>query len=168
MTRWILGFVCVAAMLCVSMASAQEEGQKKGRRGGPGGFNREEVIKKFDKDGDGKLNEDEQKEARKSMQEEFAKRREEMTKKFDKDGDGKLNDEEREAARKEFGGRGPGGRGPGGPGGASREELLKKFDTDKDGKLSETEREALRKEMGGRRGGRRPGGEKPAEEKKEA
>ena len=71
---------------------------------------REEMTKKFDKDGDGKLNDEEREAARK----EFGGRgrgpggaggREEFMKKFDKDGDGKLSDEEREAARKEFGGR---------------------------------------------------------------
>ena len=168
MSRWILGFVCVAAMLCVSVASAQEEGAKKGRRGQRGGgFNREEILKKYDADKDGKLSDDERAEARKAMEAEFAKRREEMTKKYDKDGDGKLSEEERAELRKEFGGRG-------GPGGRerdpkAREEFMKKFDKDGDGKLSEEEREAVRKEFGGRRGpGGRRGGDKPAEEKKDA
>ena len=51
-------------------------------------------MKKFDKDGDGKLNEEERAEARKTME----ARRQEALKKFDKDGDGKLNEEERKAA----------------------------------------------------------------------
>lgn len=171
MTRWMFGLACAVALVSVSVASAQEDAKKERRGpGGRGGFNREEVLKKFDKDNDGKLSDDEKAEARKSMEEQFAKRREEMTKKFDKDGDGKLSDDEREALRKEFGGRGPGGRGrgPGGPGGPGREEFLKRFDKDGDGKLSEEERAAARKEFEGRRGGRRPGADKPAEEKKEA
>jgi Ca2+-binding EF-hand superfamily protein len=45
------------------------------------------IIEKFDKDGDGKLSEDERAEIRK-----------EMMAKFDKDGDGKLGPEERKAA----------------------------------------------------------------------
>ena len=56
----------------------------------------------FDKDGDGKLSDEE----RKAMMEEMQKRRpnvgpqfQEMMKKFDKDGDGKLSDEERKAMR---------------------------------------------------------------------
>ena len=52
------------------------------------------LMKKFDKDGDGKLNEEERAEARKTME----ARRQEALKKFDKDGDGKLNEEERKAA----------------------------------------------------------------------
>ncbi|HRT29979.1 MAG TPA: hypothetical protein P5527_09305, partial [Kiritimatiellia bacterium] len=58
--------------------------------------------KQFDKDGDGKLNDEE----RKAMMEEMQKRRpnagpqfQERMKQFDKDGDGKLNDEERKAMR---------------------------------------------------------------------
>jgi hypothetical protein len=148
MSRWLAGILCLALVLSVSVASAQD-GAKKGRRpggrgpggagapGGRGGRMMEEMIKKFDKDGDGKLSDDERAEARKAMEGDFAKRREEMTKKYDKDGDGKLSDEEREAMRKEFGAQ-RGGQRPGGP---------------------------------GQRGGRRPGGEKPAEkpaEKKDA
>lgn len=74
------------------------EGRRRGPGGpggGPGGFNREELIKQFDKDGDGKLSEEEQKAARAQLEE----RRKETLKKFDKDGDGKLNDEERAAMR---------------------------------------------------------------------
>lgn len=51
-------------------------------------------MKKFDKDGDGKLSEEERAEARKSMED----RRKEMIAKFDKDGDGKLNEKERKEA----------------------------------------------------------------------
>ena len=60
---------------------------------------RADAIKEFDKDGDGKLNEEERKammEANRARMEEFRKARE---KEFDKDGDGKLNDEERKAMR---------------------------------------------------------------------
>ena len=52
------------------------------------------LMKKFDKDGDGKLSDEEKAEARKAME----ARRKEMIGKFDKDGDGKLNEEERKAA----------------------------------------------------------------------
>ncbi|MFT4176852.1 MAG: EF-hand domain-containing protein [Luteolibacter sp.] len=51
-----------------------------------------EVLEKFDKDGDGKLSEEEKaamKEARKK----------EMLEKYDKDGDGKLSDEEKAAMK---------------------------------------------------------------------
>ena len=48
------------------------------------------IIEKFDKDGDGKLNDEEKAEIRK-----------EMKSKFDKDGDGKLSPEERKTAMAE-------------------------------------------------------------------
>jgi Ca2+-binding EF-hand superfamily protein len=60
-----------------------------------------EMLKKFDKDGDGKLNEEERmaaKEVYKAREEAFKK---EMLEKFDKDGNGELSEEEREAAKKE-------------------------------------------------------------------
>ena len=67
----------------------------------------EEVLKEFDKDGDGKLNEEERKAAGEAM-------RKKLIEKFDKDGDGKLNEEERKAAREAMPHR-PGPLGPGGP-----------------------------------------------------
>lgn len=54
-----------------------------------------ELLKRFDKDGDGQLSKDE----KKAMHEELKKEREaELLKKFDKDGDGKLSPEEKKAA----------------------------------------------------------------------
>jgi Ca2+-binding EF-hand superfamily protein len=150
-----------------------EDREKPGRRPGPDGAppdrpSREELLKKFDQDGDGKLNKEEQA----ALREEFAKTRgqggtdrgprrlpPQILKKFDKDGDGELSEEERGAMREEFAKR--------------RAEVMKKFDKDGDGKLNEKERAAARKEMGqllrpdGKPGarppreGRRPGG-KPA------
>jgi hypothetical protein len=103
------------------------EGRPGARRpGGPGGEAfREAMLKKFDKDCDGKLS-DEEKAA--AMKERGAGRPggkgpagrgpggfAELMKKFDKDGDGKLSDDEKAAARAAMpkGGR-PGGRRPGG------------------------------------------------------
>ena len=93
------------------------------------------MLKKFDKDGDGRLNEDERKAWLESLPEplrkrilEQHKRRQEIVREFDKDGDGRLSEEERQAAReamrqrmekrrgegRERPGKGPGGRpGPG-------------------------------------------------------
>ena len=77
-----------------------------------------EILKKFDKDGDGKLSPDEAKAAREARQAE-------MMKKFDKNGDGELSEDERKAMYAEMKAR--------------HEELLAKYDTDKDGKLSPDE-----------------------------
>ena len=79
------------------------------------------VLKEFDKDGDGKLSEDE----RKAMREAAQKK---MLEKYDKDKDGKLNDEERKAMREDQE--------------AKHKALLEKYDKDKDGKLSPEERKA--------------------------
>jgi hypothetical protein len=127
-------------------AGKRPEGRPGARRpGGPGGPGgeafREAMLKRFDKDGDGKLSDEERAAA---MKERGAGGRPE----------GK-------------GGRRPAaGRGPGGPGGFA--ELMKKFDKDGDGKLSDDEKAAAREAMpkGGRpggKGGRRPGGEKKPE-----
>lgn len=96
-----------------------------------------EVIDKFDKDGDGKLSDDERAAAREAMKDHHEKRHEWMIEKFDKDGDGKLSEEEKEAmeaARKakheEF-----------------KKEMLKKYDKDGDGELSDEEKEEMRKDM---------------------
>ena len=53
---------------------------------------RSRLMKKFDKDGDGKLNAEE----RRAMFEDARQRRANLIKKYDKDGDGVLNDAERE------------------------------------------------------------------------
>ncbi len=81
-----------------------------------------EMLKKYDKDGDGKLSEDE----RKAMQAEMAARHKELLDKYDANKNGKLDPEEIQAARAAgekippMFGHGPGG--PGGPGGHGRPE----------------------------------------------
>tara|TARA_Y100000588_G_C14214568_1_gene908222 strand:- start:1093 stop:1638 length:546 start_codon:yes stop_codon:yes gene_type:complete len=127
---------------------AEEKPTKRERKPAPkreAPPDREAIIKKFDKDGDGKLNEDERAEARKSFGGNRPPRPPAaLIKKFDKDGDGKLNEEERAALREE--------------GQKRRQEILDKFDKDGDGKLNEEERKAAAAEMRKNRGGR-PGGE---------
>ena len=110
-----LTILAAVALACGLNAMPDREG---GKKGGPpeGRPSREEVMKKFDKDGDGKLSESERAELRKTME----ARRKEFMAKFDKDGDGKLNEEERKAAmaarpkpgegRPEGKPRGPGGK----------------------------------------------------------
>ncbi len=69
-----------------------------------------ELLKKYDKDGDGKLSDAEREQMHKDHMAE-------MLKKYDTDGDGKLSDEEKAKMPKPAWG-GPGGHhgGPGGPG----------------------------------------------------
>ena len=131
---------------------------------------RDELLKKYDKDQDGKLSDEE----RRAMREEMGRGahrkgeqqgrpqrpdREELLKKYDKDQDGKLSDEERRAMREEMG-RGAHRKGEqqGRPQRPDREELLKKYDKDQDGKLSDEERRAMREEMGRGAHGPRPEG----------
>lgn len=102
-----------------TLATAQE-GQQRPERGQRGGGRQvsPEDLKKFDKDGDGKLS---QEEAQAMRQE----RQAEILKKYDKDGDGKLSEEEREAQRKDLE--------------AQRKALLEKYDENKDGTLQREE-----------------------------
>lgn len=124
--------IILAATIGLSGASYAEEGKKERphRKLPP------ELIAKFDKDGDGKLDEAERKAAREGREEMMAERRKEMLAKFDKDGDGELNDDEKAAMREEM-----------------KRKALEKFDKDGDGELSEEERAEMRKAMGDRPGG---------------
>jgi hypothetical protein len=126
-------------LLCA--ASAKPEGRPEG---GPEGRKLPEaIIAKFDKDGDGKLNEEERAAAKEAREAAKAK----VLAQFDTDKDGKLSEVEREAMKA---------------------AVLAKFDTDGDGKLSEEERKAAQEEfpMGPRPGGDRPGGERPGGNKR--
>ena len=145
----IKSMTVVAAVFGLSGILNAEEAKPKGERP-----SREEIIAKFDKDGDKKLDEEERKAAREARGERAkrggkdakegdkkrgekgkANHRAEMMKKFDKDGDGELSKEEREAARAGF-----------------RAKMVEKFDKDGDGELSAEERGAMRKEMAKRHG----------------
>ena len=59
---------------------------------------RAEILRQFDKNGDGKLDETEKAAAH---QDSLKKREEERLKKYDKNGDGKLDDAEKEAMRED-------------------------------------------------------------------
>ena len=130
--------IVIAAAIGLSGAAHAEEG--KGPR--PPHKLPPEVIAKFDKDGDGKLNDDEKAEAKAALGEREAARKKEMLEKFDADKDGKLNDDEKAAMREEV-----------------KKKILEKFDKDGDGKLNEEERAELRKTMPNHPGGpKRPKG----------
>ncbi len=88
------------------------------------------VLEEFDKDGDGKLNDEESKAAREAMQAKREEARKKMIAEFDKDGDGKLNDEESKAAREAMQ--------------AKRKALVEKYDANKNGRLDPEEVKAAR------------------------
>jgi HlyD family secretion protein len=114
-----------------AQAAGGPGGAGPGRQGGGRGIP-EELIKQYDKDGDGKLDDTEREAMRAAMRERFGGQggqggprmsREEMMKQYDKNGDGELDETEREAMisamRAQGGGRqGRGDRqgGQGGPG----------------------------------------------------
>ena len=187
-----LAAFAVTLGLATHAFAAPGDGEKK--PGGPGGPGREAMIKKFDKNGDGKLDQDEMKAAREAMGDRkpgagapggkpgeggrpSPEQMKELMKKFDKNGDGKLDDGEKAAARESFmkmrGGAGaPGGK-PG-EGGPNREAMIKKFDKNGDGKLDDGEKAAAKEAFekmraaGGKPGeGKKPGGKKPGEKKPE-
>ena len=115
---WRLAGLVMALMGAMTMANAGQgqrggagDGQghgKEGKKGPDGRPSREEMLKKYDKDGDGQLNEQERAALRADMEKRQGKRdgerpsREEMLEKFDTDGDGQLSEAERKAMRKSF------------------------------------------------------------------
>jgi hypothetical protein len=82
-------------------------GCKEECKGCPGGKGKmpDEVIKKFDKDGDGKLSEAEMAECKAAHQAKRAEMDKKMLEKFDVDKDGKLSDAEKAEAHKAMGER---------------------------------------------------------------
>jgi Ca2+-binding EF-hand superfamily protein len=112
-----------------------------------------QILAQFDKNHDGKLDEDETADAHEAMMQEQKERRakaeaakaggggQRLLEMFDKNHDGRLDDEERAAARKyadEHGITLP-------P--ATREEMLKRFDKNGDGQLDDEERAEMQKAM---------------------
>jgi hypothetical protein len=138
-TTWM---ITLGAMLgsCL-IASAQNGPAGEGRPNRPHGPPPPEVVKQFDKDGDGKLSPEERQAMHQERKARMEERRKEMLEKYDADGDGKLSPEEKAKAREE-----------------RKAEMLRKFDKDGDGKLSEEERAAMPKHPRGPRGPHGKGG----------
>lgn len=112
----------------------------------------DQIVQRFDRNGDGKLDETEKAAAKAAMGGEDKSAgglRDRMIEHFDKNGDGQLDDAEKQEARaareKRQAGGGPTNTpaaapaGPAGPGGRAG-EAMKRFDKNGDGKLDETER----------------------------
>ncbi len=130
------------------IASAEDQTPRKQRSGPP-----PELIKEFDKDGDGKLSDDEKSAMRDAMKSRLKERHKEVMERFDADKDGKLSPEEREKARA-----------------AHKAKMLEKFDKDGDGNLSEEERAAMPKRPrhhAGKRGGKGPKGDNAPSDQKD-
>ena len=140
--RYLAVVLAIGAIGVMADALRADDPPAKKRRVPP------QVLKQFDKNGDGKLDESEKQAARAAMM-----------KRFDKNGDGKIDEAERQAAREAFmkrrggGGKGKGRPGKGRPGGFDRSAIIKRFDKNGDGKLDEAERQAAREAFMKRRGG---------------
>ena len=103
---WKVSGLIMALMGALTLADAgQEKHGSKGDCDGKGERpDREQMMKKYDKDGDGQLSEEERAALRADMGKHHGKRpsHEEIKKKFDVDGDGELNEEERAAMHEAF------------------------------------------------------------------
>ena len=118
-------------VIAVSLVFIGAVHAEKETKAGSGQRYSPEVIGKFDKDGDGKLNKEEAAAERSSrIGKKGGGKRAEMLRKFDKDGDGELNEEEQVAARVE-----------------KRKQMVEQFDEDKNGKLDEDEKAKMNAEI---------------------
>ncbi len=156
---WRVSGLVLALMGILTLADAGQEKHGKGGTcdGKDGRPDREQMMKKYDHDGDGHLSDEELDRLRKDRAAARAEHggkhpdREEIMRRFDQDGDGQLSEEERAALREEMG-RHKGGRHGGFDGERpSREEMMKKFDADGDGRLNEEERIAMHEAFESRR-----------------
>lgn len=117
-THWIL-----IALLTGGAAIAEEAKPNKERPERP---IHAAILKEFDKDGDGKLSEEERTEMRTVMSERRKARHAEVLKRFDADGDGKLSEEERKTAHDTI-----------------LKEMLVKYDANGNGELDREEHRAM-------------------------
>ena len=103
---WMIVVIFVAGLTGVyaeEEAACKHKGGHKGRSGREHfRKSREEMLKKFDKDGNGELCEAERAEAKKAWEAKHKEMRAKMLEKFDADGDGELSEKERKAARAEW------------------------------------------------------------------
>lgn len=103
------------------------------------GDHKGDMLKKFDKDGDGKLNDAEKAEMKAAWEARRAEREKEMLAQFDTDKDGKLSDEEKAAMKAAMKAK-------------FEKKMLAKFDKDGDGKLNDEEKAAMEKAMSEHKG----------------
>lgn len=122
----------------------------------PAEKSRLELIKRFDKNGDGRLDDEEKAAGKMAMKaggapnagprvDQGGKAIEQIMKPFDKDGDGQLNAEERAAFEQARENWVKTGQAPGPLAEKLREERIKRFDKDGDGALNEAEQAEAKK-----------------------
>lgn len=158
--------------------AARQGGAKKEKLEDGSAPGRDALLKQYDTNKDGKIDDAERAAAREDIQKNRANApatrnpersgpsREALMKEFDKDGDGKLTASELEAAREAMLARGrPAAGTPGRGPSFNQESLLKKYDANGDGKLDDSERTAARKAMQSQTEQRRPDGPPPGDTK---
>ncbi|MBE2215413.1 MAG: EF-hand domain-containing protein [Opitutaceae bacterium] len=134
------------AMLIATAALVAADDAADAPSGKPTAKHHEEMIARFDKDGDGKLNEEEMAAAKAAAAERRGEMHDAALQRFDANGDGKLDDTERATAREAM----KANRGAGltdeqrAKARAEFEAYAAKYDKDGDGKLSAAERKAAR------------------------
>src|SRR5688572_6706125 len=101
-----LSFIAAGLAACILVPQVRSEDAPK-EKSDEGRPFFEKMLKEFDKDSDGRLNEEELRNARQQTEMFFSRvngregqNRPEFLKRFDKDGDGKLSDDEKAAATK--------------------------------------------------------------------
>jgi EF hand domain-containing protein len=142
--RFLCSTFVVLAVSVLAMSARADSDDKDAKKddGGPRAEMREKILKEFDKDGDGKLSDEERDAARERMRELMGRHGER------RDRGGPEGRRRHDDGRGPEGQRGPEGHGPeehadGPPKMPKPEEMFSKFDKDKDGKLSKEEFMAL-------------------------
>ncbi len=97
--KW-MGVLAIALILCWACGTEAAEGGRGKRKPGD---RMKKLLERFDKDGDGKLNEEERAAALEGFMnrvDDFqGKHKKKLLEKYDKDGDGKLSEKEKEAMK---------------------------------------------------------------------
>ncbi|MCA9105519.1 MAG: hypothetical protein KDA83_08850 [Planctomycetales bacterium] len=124
-------------------------------------LNRPEALARFDRDGDGELNNQERQAALRALEQMQGGNRNGMMQRFDADGDGELSETERQAMRAFVQERSRDAMYDGAATGSAdtaeildKRSLLERFDADGDGQLSAEERAAARRAVSTGRGDR--------------
>ena len=149
------GLLALLLLAVPAYAQSETPPEKSGRME----QRRQEMLKRYDKNGDGVLDAEEKAAMRAEMQqhrgttggaERGSRMHEEMLKRFDKDGDGQLNAEEQaeaDKARQEARQKHEAARAK------MHEETLKRYDKNGDGVLDDEEKAAMREDYKKRRNG---------------
>lgn len=147
----------IAANLAVVIPVLAQELAPAPAAEAPARPNRADVIKQFDRNGDGVLDDTERQAAREVLNARSPRRTAgqtnasspsatELMRRFDQNGDGKIDDAERAAAREAANRNRPAAAATALPP-IDRQAMVKEFDKDGDGKLSDSERTAVTQAM---------------------